>query len=236
MPTSSTGDQVLLVRQAAPVRQEVVRLIRQDILDQRLRPGDRLIESALCARYGVSRTVIREALRQLESESLITMRPHRGPIVAVLTPHEIRSLYQVRANLEGLAGELFAQHASEEQARALLEHVTHMETCLLAVELAERGRLKDEFYRLLLDGAGNPILRETLSGIHARVGLFRHYAFSDDDRVRLSMEELRRIADAAAARRDPGAAGRACAEHIHRAGLLAIEEYQRRMPDAGRDG
>jgi len=234
MSTPTADGEIVVERHAAPVRQQVVRLIRQDILDQRLRPGDRLTESALCARYGVSRTVVREALRQLESESLITMRPHRGPIVAVLTAHQIRSLYQVRANLEGLAGHLFAQQASDRQARALVDHVAHMAAHLLDADLGARVRLKEEFYRLLLDGAGNPILRETLAGIHARIGLFRHYAFSDDERTRLSLDELRRITDAAALRRDPDAAQQACTEHIDRAGKLAIEEYQRRMPGTTR--
>lgn len=221
---------VKVERTAAPVRQEVVRLLRMDILEQRLRPGDRLTENALCARYGVSRTVIREALRQLESERLITMRPHRGPIVTVLTAHEIRSIYEVRGSLEGLAGELFAARASDEQARALLDHVAFMESRMLDVGLAERGRLKDRFYEILLAGAGNEVLEADLAAVHARIGQFRHYAFKDEQRVRLALGQLRRIVDAAADRRDPAAARLACEEHIRLAGKLAVEEYQRRMP------
>ncbi|WP_027944950.1 GntR family transcriptional regulator [Amycolatopsis taiwanensis] len=220
---------VNVVRTAAPVREEVVRLIRMDILEQRLRPGDRLVESALCTRYGVSRTVIREALRQLESERLITMRPHRGPIVTVLTAHEIRSIYEVRAALEGLAGELFAARASEAQAAALLDHVALMEDRMLAADLAERNRLKDRFYAILLAGVGNDVLEADLAGVHARIVQFRHYAFTDDERVRSSLLQVRRIADAAADRRDPGAARAACESHIHQAGQLAVAEYQRRL-------
>jgi DNA-binding GntR family transcriptional regulator len=219
------------VRHVAPLRQEVVRLLRQDILDQELQPGERLTESSLCERYDVSRTVIREVLRQLETENLITMRPHRGPIVTVLSSREICSIYEVRRELEGLAGELFALRASDEVADALLRHIAVMEKDLPAGDLGRRVQLKEEFYRLLLQGADNPILDAMLAGVHARIGIFRHYAFQHDRRVQISLEELRRIALAAAEDRDPEAARRACEDHIRHAGELAIEEYRRRVPE-----
>ncbi|MFD2397668.1 GntR family transcriptional regulator [Prauserella oleivorans] len=148
----------------------------------------------------------------------------------MLTAHEIRSIYEVRGSLEGLAGELFAARASDEQAAALLDHVALMESRMLDADLAERGRLKDRFYEILLEGAGNQVLQADLAGVHVRIGQFRHYAFKDDERVRLSLRQLRRIADAAADQRDPDAARRACEDHIRSAGTLAVEEYQRRMP------
>ena len=97
---------LIIARTAAPLRQQVVRLIREDILNGTLAPGRRLFESALCESYGVSRTVIREALRQLDSDQLIQVRPNLGPLVAMLREEDIKSLYVVRAALEGLAGKL----------------------------------------------------------------------------------------------------------------------------------
>jgi DNA-binding transcriptional regulator YhcF (GntR family) len=108
----------IITRTAAPLRQQVVKAIREDILDGGLVPGQRLVESVLCDAYGVSRTVIREALRQLESEHLIRVMPNLGPIVTVLTESEIKSIYVVRASLEGLAGELFALHATFAESTA----------------------------------------------------------------------------------------------------------------------
>lgn len=221
----------IVERHAAPLRQEVVRLMRQEILEGTLRPGERLRENALCGRYGVSRTVVREAMRQLESESLITLLPNRGPIVTVLTVKDIESLYEVRRKLEGLAGELFASNASDAQARALISHVDRMNTTYLNGDVASRGEAKDDFYRLLMEGAGNPVLDASLQGIHARIGIFRHYAFIDEKRVALSMQELRLIVNAAAVMRDPDAAGRACEEHIALAGRLAVMEYKQRLAD-----
>jgi DNA-binding GntR family transcriptional regulator len=219
-----------VLKHAAPLRQEVLRTLRQEILNGDLRPGERLLESALCGRYGVSRTVIREVLRQLESESLITMVPNRGPIVTVLTTKDIEALYEVRRSLEGLAGELFALNASDEDAIALISHTDQMTSTYLNGTVATRSASKDEFYRLLLKGAGNPVLETTLRGIHTRIGIFRHYAFIDEDRVALSMRELRTIVNAAAVQRDSVAARRACEEHIRLAGHLAVLEYDKRLP------
>lgn len=213
---------------AAPLRLQVVQLLRQDILEATFAPGQRLRENDLCERYGVSRTVIREALRQLESENLITMLPNRGPIVTVLTVKDIESLYQVRGRLEGLAGELFAVRASDAAAASLVAHLADMETRYLHGTLEERGAAKDEFYDLLLRGADNDVLRSELQGIHTRIGIFRHYAFIDPQRVAISMEEVRRIVHAAAVLRDPALARQTCEDHIRRAGELAVMEYERR--------
>jgi DNA-binding GntR family transcriptional regulator len=213
-------------RHAAPLRAQVVRLLREDILEGALAPGERLLENSLCESYGVSRTVVREALRQLESENLITVLPGRGPIVTVLAEHDIEALYEVRRALEGLAGELFAVRADEAQAAALLAQVDAMETDYLHGTIASRERSKDEFYRLLLEGASNEVLAEQLHGVHTRIGLFRRLAFVDEHRVEISMEELRGIAIAAAEERDPQAARAACEHHIRIAGDLAIIAYR----------
>jgi len=217
---------------AAPLRQQVVQLLRQDILDATLTPGERLRENDLCERYGVSRTVVREALRQLESELLITMLPNRGPIVTVLHVKDIESLYEVRARLEGLAGEMFASRASAADAAALLAHLHSMEVRYLHGSIEERSASKDEFYDLLFRGADNEVLASSLRGVHTRIGILRHYAYVDQDRVNITMNELRRIVDAAAVRRDPELARTSCEDHIRRAGELAVIEYERRNRSA----
>lgn len=215
-----------VIAQAAPLRAQVVDALRDDIVEGRLRPGERLREAMLCDRYGVSRTVVREALRQLETERLISMLPNRGPIVTVLEPDEIESLYEVRRELEGLAGELFARRCSDELAAALVQHFDGMDELYLRGTVTSREQSKRQFYALLLEGAGNPVLTDTLSSIHQRVAIFRHVAFIDDDRVATSMRELARVVDAAAVRREPVEARRACQEHIRVAGALAIVDYR----------
>jgi DNA-binding GntR family transcriptional regulator len=215
-------------RHAAPLRQQVVKLLREDILDGQMAPGERLVEGILCSTYGVSRTVIREALRQLESEHLVTVLSN-GPVITVLTKRDIESIYQVRAKLEGLAGELFAVNASDEDAAALIALRERMEQDYLNGTVESREETKEAFYSLLLKGGGNEVLAETMKVIHARVALFRRYAFVDGKRVAISMNELRRIIEAVAVKRDPERGRRACEEHIHGAGKLAVEEYSQRV-------
>ena len=95
--------------------------MRSEDLSAELKPGDRLIESRLTNRFNVSRPVIREALRQLEAEGLVSSIPRRGRIVTQLGVDEARDLYEVRASLEGLASGLFASRASAKQRRLLRE-------------------------------------------------------------------------------------------------------------------
>ena len=221
----------VIARTAAPLRQQVVRLVREDILDGKLVPGQRLVESKLCENYGVSRTVIREALRQLESEHLISVVPNLGPIVAVLTEDKIRAIYVVRATLEGLAGKLFAENASQEQCDELVKLSTRLDEEYRKGDIGKREFIKADFYRQLAEGGGNEILTENLGAIHARIAIFRRYAFVDESRIEPSIEELERIIHEAAENRDGKAAWAACEHHILLAGELAIEEYMKRNRD-----
>ena len=218
----------VIARTAAPLRQQVVRLIREDILEETLKPGQRLVESQLCDAYGVSRTVIREALRQLESEHLINVVPNLGPIVKVLTEEEIRAIYVVRAALEGLAGKLFAENATKSQCRDLVKLGEQMDKEYRHGDVESREFIKADFYRQLTEGAGNEVLAESLRAIHARIAIFRRFAFVDEARIEPSIKELEAIIRAAAVDRDGPAAWAACEHHILLAGDLAIEEYMKR--------
>jgi DNA-binding GntR family transcriptional regulator len=219
------SNSTIIARTAAPLRQQVVRLIREDILNGALVPGQRLVESGLCEAYGVSRTVIREALRQLESERLITVMANLGPIVTILTEAEIRALYIVRGTLEGLAGKLFALTATAQDCMALLNVRARLDKEYRNGDVDSREAIKAEFYLLLLKGAGNKVLMEELRNIHARIAIFRRFAFVNEDRVEPSIKELETIIDAAARDRNPEAAWAACEHHILIAGELAILEY-----------
>ena len=215
----------VIARTAAPLRQQVVRVIREDILNGKLGPGQRLIETNLCEAYGVSRTVIREALRQLESERLITVRPNMGPIVAILTDSEIRAIYVVRATLEGLAGKLFAENATPQDCRALLRLRDRLDKEYRHGDVDSREAIKAEFYTLLLKGGKNEVLAEELRSIHARIAIFRRFAFVNEARIEPSIRELETIIAAAAEKRDPQAAWAATEHHIVISADLAIMEY-----------
>lgn len=218
----------IIDRTAAPLRQQVVRLLREDILNGALMPGQRLVENALCDTYGVSRTVIREALRQLESEYLIKVMPNLGPVVTVLTEDEIKAIYVVRAAMEGLAGKLFALNATAAQCKDLVRLRSRLDKEYRKGDIDSREEIKADFYRQMTAGAGNEILTESLRSIHARIAVFRRYAFVDPVRIEPSIAELEAIIEAAAVKRDPDAAWAACEHHIILAGDLAVMEYSRR--------
>ena len=107
---------------AKPPQRDAYDLILQAIDEGTYRPGARLVESELADRFGVSRTPIREALQRLETQGLLT-RDGRSLIVASLDHDQMAQLYIVRAELEGLAARLAAQHAAAEEIRVLQEMV-----------------------------------------------------------------------------------------------------------------
>lgn len=215
-------------RVAAPLRHQVAEGLRDDIHEGHFLPGQRLVEGQLCDRYGVSRTVVREALRQLETEGLIQVEPNRGPVVAVLTEQDVEDLYRVRSSLEGLAGELFAEFAMPDECEALVREFGHLEKVLDDGSLKDQVKAKDRFYDSLLAGTHNAVLQTMVESIHGRTRLFRSYSLQSPGRSKESIIELRKVTDAAAVERDPAAARAACQNHITRAGELALETIRQR--------
>src|SRR5918998_1196852 len=118
-PRTDAGALPAIDRAAAPLRRKVLDALRSSIVEGRLAPGSRLVERELIDMMGVSRTVVREALRQLESEGLIDVIPNKGAVVRELTQAEANDLYAIRAVLEGLAARLFVENASAQEVDAL---------------------------------------------------------------------------------------------------------------------
>jgi DNA-binding GntR family transcriptional regulator len=223
---------------AAPLRSQVLELLRQDILAAEFEPGERLVETRLCARYEVSRTVIREVLRQLESEGLVTIVPNRGPIVIELTLFDAKALFEVRTALEGLAGALFAERATPEQRARLSGAMRRISRSYRKSDLAERLAMKDEFYDVLVEGAVNPVIDATLRSIRARVQMLRGLSMQAEGRATETVKEITAIVDAAVIRSDAEAARRACEMHVRNAAAVALRELaarhaERHAHDAG---
>ncbi|MFF4755512.1 GntR family transcriptional regulator [Streptomyces sp. NPDC002514] len=210
----------------------MLELLRQDILAAEFKPGERLVEARMCARYEVSRTVIREVLRQLESEGLVTTVPNRGPVVTELTAFDAKALYEVRGALEGLAGALFAERATAEQREQLGEVVRRFSHSYSGADLTERVTMKDEFYDILIAGAGNPIIDSTLRGIHARVQMLRGLSMQAEGRGPETVRELAAIHEAAAVRGHAAAAREACEVHVRNAAATALRELAARQRES----
>src|SRR5215218_456613 len=119
---SADGDlSVCVGRVGTLLRDRVLEHLRGAIMDFRYKPGQRLIERELTARFGVSRTTIREVMRELQAEGLIAIIPQRGAVVVAPTPEEAAEQYEVRAALEALAVRYFVSRASDARVVALRE-------------------------------------------------------------------------------------------------------------------
>lgn len=203
------------------LRMQVVELLRSAIIAGDFEPGERLVEAPLCKRFGVSRSVIREAIRQLEVEGLVAILANRGPVITTLTVDEAHSLYEVRAALEGLVGSLFTRRAGVSQRERLRSALAEVASAYKHGDLIAKLAAKDRFYGVLIDGADNSTARLTLRGIHARVQILRRLSLQVDGREKESFKELEAIVDAVE-RRDAGAARAACEHHVEQAAVGAI--------------
>jgi GntR family transcriptional regulator, trigonelline degradation regulator len=160
-------------RTAAPLRKRVVDALREAIISGRLEPGARLTERELIAMTSVSRTVVREALRQLESDGLVDIIPNKGPIVRCLTAEEARDLYRIRAVLEGLAARLFVENAGPHEVRKLEQALVELRKAYEIEDEEKVLKIKNRFYEILNSGARSETLASMLQTLHGRIWRWR---------------------------------------------------------------
>lgn len=206
---------------AAPLRQSVTESIRNAIAAGRFKAGDRLPERELCEMTGVSRTLVREALRQLESEGLVIVEPNRGPFVARLSRAQAEGIYQVRSELEGLACQLFAERAGDNDRAALCLAFEALKSAVRGSDPQAPLRAKNRFYACLCEGSGNEALGTCLRLLNSRVTLLRATSMRAPGRIERSMAELSELVQALMAR-DGRRARRLGQNHVGMAAEAAI--------------
>jgi len=201
---------------ARTVQSLAVNKIREAILSGIFTPGQRIREAELCQRLGVSRTSVREALRSLESERLVTIIPNKGPVITELSWEAAEQIYNVRGLLEAEAAALMARRRNPED-------LEKMRVALLAFDAAvSRGSLPDqiaatgEFYKTILNGCGNEIIAQIIQGLLARINMLRSRSMSMSGRSRFSAMEMWRIFEAISAG-DVEEARVAASEHVESA-------------------
>jgi DNA-binding GntR family transcriptional regulator len=171
-----------VAKTAAPLRTKVLKRLRQAIASGELAAGQRITEPALMEWTGVSRTVIREVLRQLESEGLVAIMPNVGAVVRELTVEEAQHLYCIRAMLDGLAARFLTENISNERLEALEATLSAIVDAYAAEDPDEVVRAKNAFYVLMYEGASSEILATMLTTLQARIEYWRAMALTHPDR------------------------------------------------------
>lgn len=207
---------------AAPLRYSVIQSIRNAIALGHFKAGDRLPERELCELTGVSRTLVREAMRQLESEGLIEVEPHRGPSVARLSRKQAQGVYEVRIELEKLACRDFVRKATPEQQQALLEAFEDLRASAKRNDPSYRLNAKNQFYARLIEGAQNEALGSCLHILNSRITLLRSTSMQAPGRIEESIEELSGLVSALVAR-DAKEASRLAEHHVRMAADSAMK-------------
>jgi DNA-binding GntR family transcriptional regulator len=152
-----------------PLRDKVVAELRRRIVDGDYPPGDRLTEERLAEAFGVSRNPVREAIRVLEAEGFLIAQPRRGAVVATLSAHDVRDLFDVRLALEPLAARLAAERDGPAAAEALREIMVAAGAAAREHQLDRVSELNTRFHATICAHAGNVLLRSMAETMHARL-------------------------------------------------------------------
>ncbi|MDY4195139.1 GntR family transcriptional regulator [Bariatricus sp. HCP28S3_A7] len=178
------------------LRGQVFQEIREDILKGKFKENEELREATLGKELGVSRTPVREALRQLELEGLVHIIPNKGAYVTGITEKDVHDIYMTRSMLEGLCARWAAEHISEEQIQEMEEVLLLTEYHLNRGNAEQLAELDGKFHEVLYDASQSRILRHILSDFHKYVQVARKRSVKKEDRAKKSLEEHREILNA----------------------------------------
>ena len=219
---SNSNDSIRVVKETPNLRELTTEVLRNAILSMHFKPNQRLVERTLCEQTGVSRTCVREALQHLESEGLVERVSNKGLYVATVTADEARQIYEVRAALESAAGRMFVKKASDENLKDLESVFKRLETVSQKPDVMPYVHALDEFYDVLLAGAGNDVAKGVLRTMRARMNYLRALTSqaSDTEYKIVTNDRMREIVDAAL-RRDAAATEKHCREFVERSAVFA---------------
>ena len=170
--------------------------IREDILSGKYKRDETLKEKTIGDDLGVSRTPVREALRQLELEGLVTIIPNKGASVVGISKDDIKDIYEIRARLEGLCAKRAAKNVSSAQIADLEENIYLVDFHSGKGNYAQVLELDNKFHEILYEASLSKMLKHELSAFHHYVERVRKITLSMPERVTKSNEEHRMIVEA----------------------------------------
>jgi DNA-binding GntR family transcriptional regulator len=163
--------------------------IENAILSNEFAPGARLDEMVLASRFGVSRTPVREALMQLDAIGLIEIRPRRGAVVIDPGPHRIYEMFEVMAELEGLAGSLAARRLDEDSRKAITATHSRCERSAGAGDSDAYYYVNEEFHKAIYAASRSDFLEEQCAQLHRRLRPYRRLQLRVRNRLSTSFSE-----------------------------------------------
>lgn len=183
-----------------PLREIVFETLREAIINQVLKPNERLMETQLAEELGVSRTPVREAIRKLELEGFVIMVPRRGVYVAGISMKDIYEVFEVRGALEALAASLAAERITEEELEEMERRLVKEAEETEANNLENIVEIDTSFHALLYKAARNERLINFVNNLQEQLHRFRSASLAHPGRSKTALEEHRKIVEALAER------------------------------------
>lgn len=196
-----------------PLRDVVFRTLRQEILTGELKPGERLMEIHLANRLGVSRTPIREAIRILELEGLVTMTPRRGAEVANITEKNLRDVLEVRRVLDALAASLACDRITDEEKEQLRAACDTFAKATETKNVTTIARADVALHDIIIKAAGNERLAQIVGNLSEQMYRYRFEYIKDASKHQSLIEEHRIIYESII-KQDKETAAKAVKMHI----------------------
>lgn len=195
------------------------------IIEGVYKPGDRLVERELCDRLGVSRTSIREALRQLEAEKLVQLIPNKGPVVRQLSKQEFLDLWEIRTTLECLAARRFASQGTDQDIARLEQRIHALEAALEQKEAHFVRVAKHDFFECFMQGSGNLGLPDLLRQLNTQLSFMWASSLRVPGRPTESIRDLLALLEGIK-ERNPEAAHAAAVIYNMRARKIALAHLE----------
>jgi DNA-binding GntR family transcriptional regulator len=182
------------------VAEQVRQWVENAIRTGELLPGDSIDEAALMARFQVSRTPVREALLQLQAQSLLQSQPRGGMLVARLDVQQLLAMWELLAELEGVCARLACERITAQDLQALEQTHQAAEDCVKADDVDAWQAHNRAFHEVLYKACANGCLREEILQMRARTGAYRRHAFAAIGQIRRSWQQHGEIVEALHAR------------------------------------
>lgn len=208
-----------------PLRDVVFNTLRQAILTGELKPGERLMEIHLANRLGVSRTPIREAIRKLELEGLVTMIPRRGAEVAQITEKSMSDVLEIRRAMDALCAELACERITEEALERLHEACGRFAQTIKSRDVKKIAQADVELHDIILQATGNNRLIQLVNNLSEQMYRYRFEYIKDLSQHENLVEEHRIIYESLL-NRDAKRAAEAAKTHIDNQRKAIIEQIR----------